>query len=216
MKGNVIFLKGKNAAGNLVFYTRAGQQISRGRPEFVRNPNTPAQVLRRAYLKYISGLARQFDRATDIGFSVLVDALHSSRNFFVKKNYENLSGTADVVEIAWDKVQLTEPNPEVNGVALGEPNFATPLQVTVPIDDDYSDPDYGKATDVGFFIVINKTNNQAISKTLASVRAADHVDIAVPGNWQGAYVEVYGFVYRGTPSEAICSETIYCGTGRIA
>lgn len=216
MKGNIIFLKGKNAAGNLVFYTRAGEQIARARPEFVRNPQTSAQLLRRAYLSFISKMAKGLDSALDLGYTDIVTALVSSRNWFTKRNYAQLSGTVDSVAIAYDKVVLSNPHAEVNVMATGEANFATPLTVILPVDDPYTDDDFGKATDGCVMAVYSKTNGLAVMKHTDEARGRNSIELTVPSYWQGHYVEVWCFMTRGTGSEMICSETWYCGSGRIA
>lgn len=199
-----------------MFYTRAGQQISRARPEFVRNPRTEKQVLRRAYLGAISRFAKALDSALDIGYAPRVDALVSSRNLFVKDNYDRIGGTAADVTIRYEDVALTIPQPDVNAMAMGEANFATPLTVTIPVDDPYSDPDWGKATDGCVVAVYSKTNGLAVVKTIANARSEQNLTVTAPSFWQGHYVEVWMFCTRGEGSDVKSSATIYCGNGRIA
>lgn len=217
MKGNIIFLKGKNAAGNLVFYTRAGEQIARARPEFVNNPKTENQTLARKRLAFISKMAKGMDTALDLGFADKVDGLHSSRNRFVKANYGKITGTAEDIQIDYETLQLTSANADVEIVALGELDTSVPLQISVATDDGYSGSPTAKATDKGMIVVYSKTAHRAVVATVNNVRTDDTSwACTIPGNWQGHFVEVYAFVFRGEGKEAIASETIYCGSGRVA
>lgn len=217
MKGNIIFLKGKNAAGNLVFYTRAGEQIARARPEFVSNPKTEGQTLARKRLAFISKMAKGLDTALDLGFADKVNGLQSSRNFFVKANYGKITGTAENIQIDYETLQLTSANSDVEIVSLGELNTSVPLQISVPTNDGYSGSPTAKATDKGMIVVYSKTAHRAVVATINNVRTDDTSwACPVPGNWQGHFVEVWAFVFRGEGKEAIASETIYCGSGRVA
>lgn len=217
MKGNIIFLKGKNAAGNLVFYTRAGEQIARARPEFVNDPKTANQTLARKRMAFISTMAKGLDIALDLGFADKVDGLHSSRNFFVKENYAKMTGTAEAIEIDYETLQITSANTDVEVVALGELDTSTPLTLSVRTDDGYSDSPTAKATDKGMIVVYSKTAHRAMTAIINNVRTEDASwSVRVPGNWQGHFVEVYAFVFRGEGKDAIASETLYCGAGRVA
>lgn len=217
MKGNIIFLKGKNAAGNLVFYTRAGEQIARARPEFVSNPKTENQTLARKRLAFISQMAKGLDTALDLGFADKVNGLQSSRNFFVKANYGKMSGTAEDIQIDYETLQLTSANSDVEIIALGELDTSVPLAISVVTDDGYSGSPTAKATDKGMLVVYSKTARRAMVATVNNVRTDNTSwSVTVPGNWQGHFVEVYAFVFRGEGKDVIASETIYCGTGRIA
>lgn len=217
MKGNPIANKGVNAAGNHVYYIRGGVQIVRGRPDFVSNPKTDAQVLARKRLAFISTMAKGMDIALDLGFADKVTPLRSSRNFFVKANYEKITGTAENIEIDYETLQLTSANTDVEIVALGELDTSVPLTLSVPTDDGYSDSPTAKATDKGMIVVYSKTAHRAMTAVINNVRTQNTSwSIRVPGNWQGHFVEVYAFVFRGEGKEAIASETLYCGSGRVA
>lgn len=217
MKGNIIFLKGKNAAGNLVFYTRAGEQIARARPEFVSNPKTENQTLARKRLAFISQMAKGLDTALDLGFADKVTGLKSSRNFFVKENYAKMTGTAEAIVIDYETLKLTSANSDVEILSLGETSFEVPLQVSVATEDGYSGSPTAKATDKGMLVVYSKDAHRAMVATVNNVRTDNTSwSVTVPGNWQGHFVEVWAFVFRGEGKEAIASDTIYLGSGRIA
>lgn len=216
MKGNIIFLKGKNKAGNLVFYTRAGQQIARAKAEFVRNPKTSSQLLVRAKFGVLTVLAKALDPALDLGFARLVDALHSSRNFFFRKNYANVTGTTpDNLEVSYSSLALTEQG-DIDAVTPGEANFDTPLAVKVSIEATNVDGERNLATDKVYVMVYNKTKNLGKLSDGTATRSSSDVDVTVPGYWQGDYVEVYLFCTRGSGRELQASETVYLDEGRIS
>lgn len=217
MKGNPIANKGINAAGNHVYYIRGGVQIVRGRPEFVSNPKTEAQTLARKRLAFISQMAKGMDIALDLGFADKVTPLRSSRNFFVKANYGKITGTAENIEIDYETLQLTSANSDVEILSLGELDTSTPLQLSVTTTDGYSGSPTAKATDKGMLVVYSKTAHRAVTAVINNVRTNDTVwACTLPGNWQGHFVEVYAIVFRGEGKEAIASETLYCGAGRVA
>lgn len=217
MKGNPIANKGVNAAGNHVYYIRGGVQIVRGRPEFVSNPKTEGQVLARKRLAFISAMAKGLDIALDLGYADKVTPLRSSRNFFVKANYGKITGTAEAIDINYETLQLTSANTDVEIVALGELDTTVPLQVSVVTNDGYSGSPTAEATDKGMIVVYSKTAHRCVVATINNVRTQNTSwACTVPGNWQGHFIEVYAFVFRGEGKEAIASETLYCGSGRIA
>ena len=217
MKGNPIANKGINAAGNFVYYIRGGVQIVRGRPEFVSNPKTEGQTLARKRMAYISQMAKGLDQALDMGFADKVTPLRSSRNFFVKANYELMSGTAEAIEIDYEKLQLTSSNTDVEIVALGDVDASVPLTISVLTEDGYSGSPTAKATDKGVIVAYSKTARRAVMATINNVRTQDTSwSVRVPGNWQGHFCEVYAFVFRGEGKDVIASETLYCGSARIA
>ena len=216
MKYNIVFNKGKNKAGNFVFYTRAGVQIARGYSEMVSNPRTPNQIEARKKLAFISGIAKGFAPVLKMGYSVVDNAMYSARNFFVKDNYDNLTYNAStqVTSIAYEDLKLSKAG-DINPVAPGEANFETPLTVTCVIDDGYEEPIYGLATDKVMLVVYNKTKGRCMYDN-SKTRADSTLSCSVTGNWQGDFVETYVIVNRPADYGFECSEAIYCGTGRIS
>lgn len=215
MKYNIVFNKGKNKAGNFVFYTRAGVQIARGYSEMVANPRTPNQIEARKKLAFVSGIAKGFAPVLKMGYSVVDNAMYSARNFFVKDNYSNMSYNAStqVVSIAYEDLKLSKPG-DINIVAPGEANFDTPLTVTCDIDDGYAEPVYGLGTDNAMLIVYNKTLGRCVYDN-SKTREASTLTCVVPSNWQGSFVECYVMVNRPSDYGFECSEAIYVGSGRI-
>ena len=136
----------------------------------------------------------------------------------VKQEFANINDeyiAPNITDTDWEKLQVSQGN--LTEVACGEANFATPLSVTVPIDDSYSDPRFNSDNDQVYLVIYDKTANEAIVSEPVT-REDDHITTSVPGMWQGHHVEVYVFVLgvTGEVSEGKVSNTIYCGSGRIA
>lgn len=133
---------------------------------------------------------------------------------FVALNKEFVSGPIDNLEMDYEQTVISEGT--LTRVAMGEVDFSTPLTVSAPIDDSYSDPSLNSDDDKVHLVVYNKTLNEAVEGI--DRRVAESISVRVPGYWQGSYCEVYVFV-EGDPEgtkPGVCSNTIYCNAGRIA
>lgn len=137
----------------------------------------------------------------------------SVKQEFANINDENIH--PNISDTDWEKLQVSKGN--LTEVALGEMNLQTPLQVTVPIDDSYSDPRFNSEEDKVYLVIYSKTANQAIVSEPAKRNESD-ITATVPGMWQGHYIEGFAFVLGapGEVSEGKVSNTIYLGQGRIA
>ena len=89
---------------DVVMSVRNGEQIARKYQPIVTNPNTPAQVEARAKLKLMSQLSAVMASVIAIPRKGNV----SSRNGFVKKNYQSLTYASQQADIALANVQLTD------------------------------------------------------------------------------------------------------------
>lgn len=134
---------------------------------------------------------------------------------FINLNYDNINPAATAINrIDWEKIIVSQG--ELTPVALGEANFTTPLTVSVPIDDSYSDPRFNKDEDRVYIVVYSKTNGSSIlSAPKKRIETDNPVTVTLPSYWQGHYVEVFGFV-QSVDDPTLCSDSIYCGSGRIA
>lgn len=94
---------GSGKLGSSVFATVAGQQIVRQYQPVVANPSTVAQTVQRARLKLASQLASQLAAVIAIPRS----GLRSSRNLFIKRNFDAIIGTNTGAQISYENVQLT-------------------------------------------------------------------------------------------------------------
>lgn len=133
---------------------------------------------------------------------------------FVALNRGFVSGPIDNLEMDYEQTVISEGT--LTRVALGEADLSTPLTVTVPIDDNYLDPNFNSAKDIVHLVVYSKTGNEALYTT--ATRDATELSTRVPGYWQGHFVEMYAFV-EGDPEgtkPGVCSTTMYVGAGRIA
>ena len=92
--------------GNEVYSIRAGENIVRQYQPRVSNPNTTAQVASRAKLKLMSQLAA----AVAPVIAIRATGMKSSRNLFIKLNYELAKYEGDAATIKLDDIQLTKSN----------------------------------------------------------------------------------------------------------
>lgn len=112
--GKLTSLNGKvrGKIGATVFSVNAGQIIAREYNPSVANPNSAAQVNQRAKFKLMGQLAAALAPVIVIP----KDGLTSSRNLFVKKNFEACSANAGVAQITYENVQLTNGNAGLPGI----------------------------------------------------------------------------------------------------
>lgn len=106
MKVSGVLGKLNGKAGGFVFSTVAGQTIGREYNPNVANPSTAKQVDQRAKMKLMSQLAA-------VMAPVIVipkEGLKSSRNLFIKRNFESAVATSGVAQITYENIQLTNGN----------------------------------------------------------------------------------------------------------
>ena len=194
-----------------------GKKVIRAYNEFPKQSNTDLQELQRAKFGMLGEMSGALLGALQLGLKGYAAGQVSTEvGEFVKLNMENVSGSVHNLEVAYDKLILSKGN--LTEVALGEANFATPLTVSVPIDDSYYDSRFNSEDDIVYLIVYSKTNGTAVMSDGSVKRSDEQVSVSVPGYWQGHYVEVFAFVKSAAESDDPynCSQTIYCGSGRIA
>ena len=194
-----------------------GKKVIRAYNEFPKQSNTDLQELQRAKFGMLGEMGGALLGALQLGLKEYAAGQVSTEvGEFVKLNMENVSGSVHNLEVAYDKLILSKGN--LTEVALGEANFATPLTVSVPIDDSYYDSRFNSEDDIVYLIVYSKTNGTAVMSDGSVKRSDEQVSVSVPGYWQGHYVEVFAFVKSAAESDDPynCSQTIYCGNGRIA
>lgn len=102
--------KGSGKLGSNVYAVSGGEQIVRQYNPVVANPSTPAQVAQRSRLKLASQIAAAMADVIAIPKSGLV----SSRNAFMKRNFDLFVGTENGATCEYAKLQLT-------GSAIGLP-----------------------------------------------------------------------------------------------
>lgn len=106
--GKVTSLNGKvtGKIGGVVYSTNAGAIIAREYNPNVANPNTAKQVDQRAKMKLMSQIAAALAPVIVIP----KEGLKSSRNLFIKKNFDKASAHEGVAQITYENVQLTNGN----------------------------------------------------------------------------------------------------------
>lgn len=95
--------KGSGRLGSMVFSSSAGEQVVRQYQPSVSNPNTKAQVNNRAKLKLMSQVAA----AVSGEIAIPRQGLKSSRNLFVKKNYDLATAADGVATLDYASLQFT-------------------------------------------------------------------------------------------------------------
>lgn len=105
--------KGTGKKGSDVYAISNGVQIVRQYNPVVSNPNTTAQVNQRAKMK----LASQISASLSNVIVIPKDGLKSSRNLFIKKNFDMFSAQGGVAQVSYENLQLTDSSrgiPAVN------------------------------------------------------------------------------------------------------
>lgn len=103
MKLSGIAGKGSGRVGSNVYAVSGGVQVVRQYNPNVTNPSTPAQVAQRSRLKLASQVAAAMADVIAIPKSGLV----SSRNAFMKRNFDLFIGSEDGASCEYEKLQLT-------------------------------------------------------------------------------------------------------------
>lgn len=114
MKLNGIVGTGTGKMGNAVFSTVAGKQVVRQYQPVVANPSTTAQVDQRARLK----LASQLAAALAPVIAIPRDGLKSSRNLFIKKNFDAITANGGTAQVSYENLQLTAGNIGLPGINI--------------------------------------------------------------------------------------------------
>ena len=210
----------KGKVGTVVGSFWKGKKVMRAYNEFPTNPRTTAQVMQRQKFATIASLGGAFSNILKMTLKGYANGEQNSLiGQFVGQNIDYVTVSGSTVEVSYDKLELTPPDHNHTPVALGEANFSTPLTVSVPIDDSYYDQRENSEDDKVYLVVYSKTGQGVMVSDGTAKRESDQVSVSVPGHWQGHYVEVYAFV-MGDPTLDLTrghwSETIYCGSGRIA
>ncbi len=102
-KMNGLFGSVTGKIGNVVFSSQAGQTVARQYQPNVKNPSTLAQSEQRAKLKLMS----QVSAALAPVIAIQRDGLKSSRNLFIKKNFNYANSESGVASVTYENLQLT-------------------------------------------------------------------------------------------------------------
>lgn len=100
--------------GGIVYSVNSGQMIAREYQPNVSNPNTEAQVNQRAKLKLMSQVAAALAPVIVIP----KEGLKSSRNLFIKKNFDKTSADGGVAQVSYENLQITAGNAALPAIEL--------------------------------------------------------------------------------------------------
>lgn len=218
MKWNPIIGNAKNKLGNMVLYTRGGVQYGRVYVPQPRNPRTHLQILSRAKLSYISGIASAFGCIARLGFSPVVTGRYTAQNAFIKENMDLVDGEGPQ-DLSFTYSDAVVAKGAVTSVAFGTPNFTTPSKVVVPIVSNNADVCNAEEDDE---VIVGLFNVESYQSTITPVgtynrgNVGNSVEIDVPARWQGEKVYVYGFVRRIKDGNISTSDSTYIGLGTIS
>lgn len=106
MKLNGISGTGNGKLGSMVFKTVSGEQVVSQYQPRVSNPSTAAQVDQRAKLKLMSQVAAAMAPV----IAIPRNGLKSSRNLFIKLNFDAASANEGVAQVTYENLQLTNGN----------------------------------------------------------------------------------------------------------
>lgn len=109
-----LFGKISGKLGSVVFSTSGGKTISREYNPNVSNPSTMAQVNQRARMKMMS----QISSALAPVIVMPKDGLVSSRNQFVKKNFQWSMAAGGTAQVSYENLQITNSNRGLPQVSL--------------------------------------------------------------------------------------------------
>lgn len=90
--------------GSLVFCNVGGQTIAREYNPNVSNPSTQPQVDQRAKMKLMSQVAAAMAPV----LAIPKEGLKSSRNLFIKKNFDACSASNGVAQVTYENLQITK------------------------------------------------------------------------------------------------------------
>lgn len=151
---------GSGKLGSSVFSTVAGQQVVRQYQPVVANPSTISQVNQRARLKLASQLAATLAPV----IAIPRNGMQTSRNLFIKRNFDFISANNGQAMISYENLQLTTGNAGLPGIAISrsqESGITVQLQSA-------ADSSVNRVV----FILFKKTNEeqlQYIGSTISTV-----------------------------------------------
>lgn len=108
-----------------------GRNVYRSYNPFVKNPRTAGQIEQRAKFKVLSGLARVFSPASNLGLAYKANSERiAQRSVFMKMNKDVVAYSAGNVTINWSDIVCADG--PVTAAVFGTPTFANG-KITIPI-----------------------------------------------------------------------------------
>ena len=134
---------------DVVMAVRNGEQIARKYQPVVSNPKSTAQVASRAKLKLLSQLSACYAPVIAIKRQGSV----SSRNLFLKRNYEFAGYANNQADITLPDVQLTNSSVSLSGFVVDRSGANMSLELAESM---------GNSIDRMVYVVVKKTNGQEL------------------------------------------------------
>lgn len=187
----------------------------------VKNPRSQKQQMNRLRFSTISSIAHGFGCAVRLGFGAAVRGTKESmRNRFTKLNIDNVTAIGnDSADIDYTAFVVAQGG--LCPVYFSSPLFDTPGMVEVQFNDLMANACQKTANDKVYVVVYCPDANLAVISEGVE-RSAQKVDVQVPSNWNGAKVQVYGFVRNDGEANieldiaaGECSDSQYIGSGSI-
>ena len=187
----------------------------------VKNPRSEKQQNNRLRFATISSIAHGMGCAVRLGFGAAVRGTKESmRNRFTKLNIANVTANApDSVEIDYSAFVVAQGG--LCPVHFNTPLFDTPETVTVNFNEMNANACQKTANDKVYVVVFNPDLKLAVVGEGVE-RSAGKVEVAVPSNWNGVKVQVFGFVRNDGEANTEfniaageCSDSQYIGSGSI-
>lgn len=215
MKGNVLFYQGRRKVGNVVGYTRGGQQLFRAYQPIVDNPKTTKQMLQRAKIALLSSTGKAMASIVNFGFKGISDTLHSPRNIFAKKNYGTITGQ-NPLALTIDYERMVVADGGLYNAQYNAPSFSEARTVEVAFTWQ-PDEQFLIARDCPVLVAYCPEMNRCVIGDLAANMEDESASVVCPAEWQGLKVYVWAFTYRSTESGYLrTSPSVYLGFGNIS
>jgi hypothetical protein len=191
-----------------------GKPVMRAYVRSMRDAKTERQLIVRSRLKVIMELASEALNVLKLGLHKIASSKRlTESNIFVQMNWDNVrSNMPGVTTVNYPEIIFTSG--KVPNVRFGSPQFDEPLTVTVTFTGNV-DQKHADATDKVYIYAYCPDTGEGLLSDAVS-RSASTMTLAVPTNWNGMKVHVWGFVIggeNGLTDEP--SESVYVGTGNI-
>lgn len=212
--------------GKVVGKVVDGVQMYSAYTDAVGNPRTEKQITHRARFAGTIAMGRAMKGAIKIGLRDMASKkrLNSPFNIFVNINMPKVSydKTTGTVSVDYEHVVIAEGDVPV--VTFQGATFTEPLSVTVNYTGNNDIP--GARDDDSVYVVVY---SPVLGHSIMGIgtRAAGTLTVAVPSEWSGESVQVWGFVrssveevtivesYGVTLKPGECSRSSYIGTGVV-
>lgn len=211
--------------GPAVGYKFRGKQAYRAYTKNVRNPQTGNQTAVRLQFAVLSVLSRAFAPGIALGLGQYARQRGGYyRPTFSGLNWEAVSASA-AGEVTVDHSSLIVAMGGTPVVYFGRANYETPQKVTVPFENNMG---VGGAleNDTVYLLAYSPTLGTSILSA-GNTRASGQAEIALPAEWSGESIHLYGFVRNSllkptwvealqtTLEPGVSSTSTYLGEGTI-